>query len=161
MSLPTPIYPGINLDANAGPQMNAVAIASIILSCITIILRLISRLNTHVPIDMDDWLIVVAAVRFYNSKPNLFTEVWQSCPRSFPGVSLPQWLSRSSSTIMASTSVNLIRTISKSSTKGCMPWRLSILLLWPSVNCHFSHYIGASFESQVQDVPCKSSQHSI
>lgn len=56
------MYPGINLDANAGLQVNTVAIASIILSCITLILRLISRLNTHVSIDMDDWLIVVAAV---------------------------------------------------------------------------------------------------
>lgn len=62
MSLTTPIYPGVNPDANEGPQTNAVAIAFIVLTCITLILRLISRLYTYVPIDLDDWLIVVAAV---------------------------------------------------------------------------------------------------
>ena len=62
MSFSTPVYPGINLDANDGPQMNAVAIAFIVLSCITLALRLFSRLYTHVTIDVDDWLILVAAV---------------------------------------------------------------------------------------------------
>lgn len=62
MSLTTPVYPGINLDANDGPQMNSVAIIFIVLSFITLVLRFFSRLSTHVSIEMDDWLIVVAAV---------------------------------------------------------------------------------------------------
>ena len=62
MSFTTPVYPGINLDANDGPQMNAVAIVFIVLSLITLVLRFFSRLKTHVSIELDDWLIVVAAV---------------------------------------------------------------------------------------------------
>ena len=69
MSFTTPTYPGINLDANEGPQTNAVAIVFIVLSFITLVLRFFSRLNTHVPIELDDWLIVVAAVRPYQSRP--------------------------------------------------------------------------------------------
>ena len=68
MSFTTPIYPGVNLDANDGPQMNAVAIIFIVLSFITVILRYFSRLFTQVPIGMDDWLIVVAAVRLHNNR---------------------------------------------------------------------------------------------
>lgn len=67
MSLITPVYPGVNLDANDGPQMNAVAIVFIILSSFTLVLRLVSRLSTRIPIEMDDWLIVIAAVRLYKS----------------------------------------------------------------------------------------------
>lgn len=62
MSFTTPVYPGVDLDANEGPQLNAVAIVSIILSLITLVLRFFSRLHTHVSIGLDDWLIVVAAV---------------------------------------------------------------------------------------------------
>lgn len=62
MSFTTPTYPGINLDANEGPQTNAVAIVFIVLSFITLVLRFFSRINTHVSIELDDWLIVVAAV---------------------------------------------------------------------------------------------------
>ena len=65
MPFTTPTYPGINLEANEGPQTNAVAIVFIVLSFITLVLRFISRLNTHVSIELDDWLIVVAAVRPY------------------------------------------------------------------------------------------------
>ena len=68
MSFTTPIYPGVNPDANDGPQMNAVAIIFIVLSFITLVLRYFSRLYTHVPIELDDWLIVVAAVRLYNNR---------------------------------------------------------------------------------------------
>ena len=68
MSLITPVYPGVNLDANDGPQMNAVAIVFIILSGLTLVLRLFSRLSTRIPIEMDDWLIVIAAVRLYRSR---------------------------------------------------------------------------------------------
>ena len=62
MSLTTPLYPGVNLDANKGPQMNVVAVVFITLSFITLALRVLSRLKTNVPIGMDDWLIMVAAV---------------------------------------------------------------------------------------------------
>jgi len=68
MSFPTPLYPGVDPDANQGPQLNAVAIAFIVLSLVTLVLRLISRLRTRVPIGTDDFLILAAAVRFYTSK---------------------------------------------------------------------------------------------
>lgn len=68
MSFTTPAYPGINLEANDGPQTKAVAVAFIVLSFITLLLRWVSRLYTHVPIDLDDWLIVVAAVRLHKSR---------------------------------------------------------------------------------------------
>lgn len=62
MSLITPVYPGVNLDANDGPQMNVAAIVFMILSFITLVLRFFSRLSTHIAIELDDWLIVIAAV---------------------------------------------------------------------------------------------------
>ncbi len=65
MSFTTPVYPGVNLDANEGPPMNAVAVVFIVFSFVTLILRFFSRLNTHIRIDTDDWLIVVAAVSLY------------------------------------------------------------------------------------------------
>lgn len=68
MSFTTPVYPGINLNANEGPQMNAVAIVFIILSFIILVLRFTSRLTTNLSIELDDWLIVVAAVRLHKSK---------------------------------------------------------------------------------------------
>jgi len=55
-------------EANQGPQLNAVAIAFIVLSFVTLVLRLISRLRTRVPIGTDDFLILAAAVRFHTSK---------------------------------------------------------------------------------------------
>lgn len=68
MSFQTPVYPGINLNADQGPQLNAVGIAFIVLSFVTLVLRLISRLRTKVPIEADDWLIVAAAVGFLRRK---------------------------------------------------------------------------------------------
>ena len=68
MSFPTPVYPGIDLDDNDGPQMNAIAVVFIVLSFITLVLRFYSRLHTNVSIGMDDWLIVVAAVRVHKSR---------------------------------------------------------------------------------------------
>lgn len=73
MSFTTPIYPGINLDANDGPQMNAVAIIFIVLSFVTVVLRYFSRLYTNVSIELDDWLIVVAAVRLHNNRSIQYT----------------------------------------------------------------------------------------
>ena len=68
MSFTTPVYPSIDLDANDGPQMNAVAIAFIVLSFVTVVLRYFARLYTNVSIELDDWLIVVAAVRLHNNR---------------------------------------------------------------------------------------------
>lgn len=62
MSFPTPIYPGVDPDENAGPQMNAVAVAFITLTFVVLILRVISRIRTNVSIGADDWLILTAAV---------------------------------------------------------------------------------------------------
>ena len=146
MSFTTPIYPGVNLDANDGPQMDTVAIIFIVFTFITLVLRYYSRLATNVSIELDDWLIVVAAVRLHNNKSIQYTERWQPWYRSFAGVTLWQWLSRLSTIIMVSTSAKLMLIIWKSSTKAYTASRLSILLLLPLVNCRFWRYTGVSFE---------------
>ncbi len=61
MAFETPIYPGIDLDADEGPQMYAVAVAFIVLSLSFLVLRLISRVVTQISAGMDDWLIGLAA----------------------------------------------------------------------------------------------------
>ena len=48
--------------------MNAVAAVFIVLTFITLSLRLISRLRTKAPVEADDWLIFTAAVRLYPHK---------------------------------------------------------------------------------------------
>lgn len=68
MYFSTPLYPGIDINANQGPQMNAVAIAFIILSFTVLGLRLISRLVTRISAGMDDWLIGVAAASTHTGK---------------------------------------------------------------------------------------------
>lgn len=73
MSFITPVHPGINLDANDGPQTNAVAIIFIVMSFMTLVLRFFSRLTTHVSIDLDDQLIVVAAVGLNENRSSLYT----------------------------------------------------------------------------------------
>ena len=83
MSLTTPVYPGVNLDANNGPQMNAVATVFIVLSFTTLVLRFLSRLSTHIAIEVDDWLIVIAAVEL---PANLFCAV--DADNSTPGIML-------------------------------------------------------------------------
>ncbi|KAF6233946.1 hypothetical protein HO173_007776 [Letharia columbiana] len=75
MEFTTPVYVGVNLDANDGPQMNAVAIIFIILSFTTLVLRLFSRLHTKVSIGMDDELIVVAAVLSWGYTATVIFEV--------------------------------------------------------------------------------------
>ena len=62
MSFPTPEVPGLDPDANYGPQMNAVAAAFLCLSVVVIALRFFSRVYTRIEIGTDDWLIVAAAV---------------------------------------------------------------------------------------------------
>ena len=68
MSFTAPMYSGISTNANAHPQMNALALVFIVLSFITLVLRYFCRIFTHVPIELDDWLIVVAAVRLDNKR---------------------------------------------------------------------------------------------
>ena len=68
MPFTTPIYPSTNPDGNDDPPTNAVAIIFIVLFFITLVLRYFSRLFTHVFIELDDWLIVVAAVRLHNNR---------------------------------------------------------------------------------------------
>lgn len=65
MSLSTPIYPAIDPDEDIGPRLNAVAVAFIALTFVTLILRLISRIRTNIRIEADDWLILIAAVSLY------------------------------------------------------------------------------------------------
>ena len=62
MSLTTPIVPGLDLNANYGPQMNAVGIFFMCLSFVTVVLRFFSRSYTKIAIGTDDWLLLAAAV---------------------------------------------------------------------------------------------------
>ncbi|ESZ93359.1 hypothetical protein SBOR_6256 [Sclerotinia borealis F-4128] len=62
MSLTTPIYPGINLDANEGPLLNTVSIAFISLTICTIAIRSFSRWYTEIPLGLDDLFILIAAI---------------------------------------------------------------------------------------------------
>ena len=69
MNFTTPVYPGVDLEDSQGPEMNAVAVAFIVLSLVTLVLRFLSRRLTQVSLGTDDWLIVVAAVRSNKSSP--------------------------------------------------------------------------------------------
>ncbi|QSZ33175.1 hypothetical protein DSL72_002761 [Monilinia vaccinii-corymbosi] len=62
MSLETPTYPGINLDANEGPQLEIVSIAFISLTIFTIAIRSFSRWYTKITLGLDDLLILIAAI---------------------------------------------------------------------------------------------------
>lgn len=61
-SFPTPYVPGLDINANRGPQMNAVGASFIVITFLVLLLRLISRLYTHIRIWLDDWLILAAAI---------------------------------------------------------------------------------------------------
>ncbi|KAJ8061871.1 hypothetical protein OCU04_009662 [Sclerotinia nivalis] len=61
MSFTTPIYPGVNLEANEGPLLKAVSISFISLTVYTIVTRLFSRRYTKIPLGLDDLLILIAA----------------------------------------------------------------------------------------------------
>lgn len=67
MSFSSSTYLGDDSNENLGPQINAVAVAFIALTFVTLILRLISRLRTKVSIEADDWLILIAAVSSYHT----------------------------------------------------------------------------------------------
>lgn len=62
MSLQTPQYPGVDPNANRGPQIVAIGIVFLCLSIAIIALRFFSRTYTHIAIKQDDWLIIAAAV---------------------------------------------------------------------------------------------------
>lgn len=65
MSSPTYIYPGVDPDENMGRRLNAIAIAFITLTFVTLVLRLISRIKTKIAIEADDWLVFIASVGLY------------------------------------------------------------------------------------------------
>ncbi|KAH8598657.1 hypothetical protein B0O99DRAFT_684044 [Bisporella sp. PMI_857] len=58
---PTPIYPGIDVNANLGPYINTVCGVTIGLSLVTICLRFFSRWWTKIELGIDDYLIIVGA----------------------------------------------------------------------------------------------------
>lgn len=62
MSLQTPQYPGVDPNANRGPQIVVIGIVFLCLSIAIIALRFFSRTYTHIAIKQDDWLIICAAV---------------------------------------------------------------------------------------------------
>ncbi|TGO63201.1 hypothetical protein BOTNAR_0103g00200 [Botryotinia narcissicola] len=62
MSFTTPIYPGINLEANEGPLLKAVSIAFIALTVCTIAIRFFSRWYTKIPLGLDELFILIAAI---------------------------------------------------------------------------------------------------
>lgn len=61
-TFPTPTYPGINVDANLGPYINAVCGVTIGLSFSAVCLRFFSRWWTKVEFGKDDYLIVIGVV---------------------------------------------------------------------------------------------------
>ncbi|TGO47489.1 hypothetical protein BCON_0275g00050 [Botryotinia convoluta] len=62
MSFTTPVYPGINLEANEGPLLKAVSIAFIALTVCTIAIRFFSRWYTKIPLGLDELFILIAAI---------------------------------------------------------------------------------------------------
>ncbi|KAF7914522.1 uncharacterized protein EAF01_000928 [Botrytis porri] len=62
MSFATPIYPGINLEANEGPLLKAVSIAFMVLTVCTIAIRFFSRWYTEIPLGLDELFILIAAI---------------------------------------------------------------------------------------------------
>ncbi|KAF5871037.1 putative integral membrane protein [Botrytis fragariae] len=62
MSFTTPIYPGINLEANEGPLLKAVSIAFIALTVCAIAIRFFSRWYTKIPLGLDELFILIAAI---------------------------------------------------------------------------------------------------
>ncbi|THV46038.1 hypothetical protein BGAL_0424g00050 [Botrytis galanthina] len=62
MSFTTPIYPGINLEANEGPLLKAVSIAFIALTVCTIAIRFFSRWYTKISLGLDELFIIIAAI---------------------------------------------------------------------------------------------------
>jgi hypothetical protein len=59
---PTPIYPGIDVDANVGPYINSVCGVAIGLSFVTLSLRFFTRWWSQIEFGKDDYLILVGVV---------------------------------------------------------------------------------------------------
>ncbi|TEY59784.1 hypothetical protein BOTCAL_0186g00050 [Botryotinia calthae] len=62
MSFATPIYPGIDLEANEGPLLKTVSIAFITLTECTITIRLFSRWYTKISLGLDELFVSIAAI---------------------------------------------------------------------------------------------------
>jgi len=60
--VPTPIFPGVNVDANEGDYIISVCIAMIALSFVAVALRFFSRWWTAIALGIDDYLIIVSVV---------------------------------------------------------------------------------------------------
>ncbi|KAB8290255.1 hypothetical protein EYC80_011121 [Monilinia laxa] len=76
--IPTPIYPGVELDANQGPYVNALVITFTAISFITICLRLFSRWWTKIEMWWDDYLILFAAALCWTLSALLIVEAQQN-----------------------------------------------------------------------------------
>ena len=62
MPLITPLTPGLDINANEGPRIIAVAAVLITISTIAVILRFVSRLVSQAGFWWDDWMILAALV---------------------------------------------------------------------------------------------------
>ncbi|ATZ57857.1 hypothetical protein BCIN_15g03810 [Botrytis cinerea B05.10] len=62
MSFATPIYPGIDLEANEGPLLKTVSIAFITLTACTIAIRFFSRWYTKISLGLDELFVSIAAI---------------------------------------------------------------------------------------------------
>ncbi|RAL58632.1 hypothetical protein DID88_003552 [Monilinia fructigena] len=76
--IPTPIYPGIKLDVNQRPYVNALVITFTAISFITICLRLFSRWWTKIEMWWDDYLIIFAAALCWTLSALLIVEAQQN-----------------------------------------------------------------------------------
>ncbi|MCJ1251006.1 hypothetical protein MMC30_008237 [Trapelia coarctata] len=94
MSFPTPEVPGLDPDANYGPQMNSVAAAFLCLSVAVIALRFFSRVYTRIEVGTDDWLIVAAAVFSWAYTIEVIVEVQQNYYGQHIGKSDPYHLTQ-------------------------------------------------------------------
>jgi hypothetical protein len=63
-SFTTPTYPGVNIEDDYGPQINAIGVAFICISFVAVVLRFISRKTSDIPIKLDDWLAFLAGVSY-------------------------------------------------------------------------------------------------
>ncbi|TVY83372.1 Satratoxin biosynthesis SC1 cluster protein [Lachnellula suecica] len=75
---PTPLYPGIDVDANDGSKINAVSITFMAISFSTICLRMFSRWWTKIEFGTDDHLILFAAFLTWIYSAIMIYEVQQN-----------------------------------------------------------------------------------
>ena len=67
MPLITPESPGLDVNANQGPRIIAVAAVLITISTMAVILRFVSRLVSQAGFWWDDWTILAALVGIVRS----------------------------------------------------------------------------------------------